>query len=147
VEPWVTPLSFLIYRYFHQESCEFTDPWQPFAATGDTSKAAFDGNAAVLNMLVRRTPEEAWAALGFAPPRVDLLNGLAYALTLGFRSASLLPAAAAPAAIRIDRWLRPLASMLALRATVSWTRQDGAGSGRRSSAEGPEATDGRSRPA
>jgi SAM-dependent methyltransferase len=130
VEPWVTPLSFIIYRFFHQESCAFTDPWQPFVATGDTSKDAFDGNAAVLNMVVRRTPAEGWPALGFAPPRVELVNGLAYVLTLGFHAASLLPAAAAPAAIRVDRWLRPLASLLALRASVSWTRQDGAGAER-----------------
>jgi SAM-dependent methyltransferase len=127
VEPWVTALSFPIYRFFHQESCSFScDPWQPFTATGDTGKDAFDGNAAVLPMLVRRTAIDAWPALGFAPPRVELINGLAYVLTLGFRAPSLLPAAAAPAAIRFDRWLHPLAPVLALRATAVWMRQQGA---------------------
>lgn len=148
VEPWVTALSFVIYRFFHQEGCSFSDPWQPFAATGDTNKAAFDGNAAVLNLLVRRTPAEVWPALGFAPPRVEPLNGLAYLLTLGFRPASLLPAATAPAMIRLDRWLRPLASLIAMRVAAVWMRQDVAGR----SVEGPgaagaRATDGTARPA
>jgi SAM-dependent methyltransferase len=122
VEPWVTPLSFLIYRFFHQESCTFSDPWKPFAATGDVAKEAFDGNAAVLPLLVRRTAMDDWARLGFAPPRVRLLNGLAYLMTLGFRKTSLLPAPAAPAAIRLDHWLRPLAPALALRASAVWVR-------------------------
>jgi SAM-dependent methyltransferase len=148
VEPWVTALSFLVYRFFHQESCSFSDPWQPFSATGDTNKDAFDGNAAVLNMLVRRTAKGGWPELGFAPPRVRTLNGLAYLLTLGFRTPSLLPAAAAPAAIRLDRWLRPLSPVLALRASAVWMREDvvvaGAGG---SSADEPDAKGGRARPA
>jgi SAM-dependent methyltransferase len=122
VEPWVTPLSFVIYRFFHQESCVFSDPWEPFADTGDITKEAFDGNAAVLNLVVRRTAMEDWASLGFAPPRVDLLNGFAYLLTLGFRTTSLLPATAAPAALRLDHWLRALAPAVALRARASWVR-------------------------
>jgi SAM-dependent methyltransferase len=124
VEPWVSALSFVIYRFFHQETCSFrADPWQPFAAAGDTTKLAFDGNAAVLPMLVRGAAPEEWRALGFGAPRVELLNGLAYALTLGFREASLLPASIAPAVLRVDRWLRPLAPMLAMRASVSWERE------------------------
>lgn len=131
VEPWVTALSFPIYRFFHQESCSFApDPWHPFAASGDTTKTAFDGNAAVLPLLVRRTAIRDWPALGFAPPRLELLNGFAYALTLGFRAASLLPVGAAPAVLRLDRWLRPLAPVLAFRATAVWMRRrDTAGSG------------------
>jgi SAM-dependent methyltransferase len=147
VEPWVTALSFLVYRFFHQERCSFSDPWQPFSATGDTNKTPFDGNAAVLNLLVRRTAKDGWPALGLEPPRVELLNGLAYVLTLGFRTRSLLPAAAALAAIRLDRWLRPLAPVLALRAIAVWMRQDAAGSGAdSSSAHEPDATGGRARP-
>jgi ubiquinone/menaquinone biosynthesis C-methylase UbiE len=122
VEPWVTPLSFVIYRFFHQESCVFSDPWKPFADTGDLTKEAFDGNAAVLNLVVHRTAREDWASLGFAPPRVDLLNGFAYLLTLGFRMTSLLPARAASTAIRMDHWLRALAPLFALRASAVWVR-------------------------
>jgi SAM-dependent methyltransferase len=122
VEPWVTPLSFLVYRFFHQESCSFSDPWKPFAATGDITKAAFDGNAAVLPLVVRRTATDDWMNMGFLPPRVELVNGFAYLLTLGFRTTSLLPARAASAAIRLDHWLRALAPLFALRASAVWMR-------------------------
>jgi len=120
----VTLLSFPIYRWFHQEGCSFREPWRPFAETGDTTKAAFDGNAAVLRQLVRRTAPEEWPRLGFEPPRLDLLNGLAYVLTLGFRRQSLLPGRAAAGVIRLDRWTKALAPLLALRAMAVWMRSD-----------------------
>ena len=32
VEPWVTALSYPVYRFFHQEGCTINlDPWDPFA--------------------------------------------------------------------------------------------------------------------
>ena len=35
VEPWVTPLSFPVYRWLHQEGCRLgLDPWRPFGAAG-----------------------------------------------------------------------------------------------------------------
>ena len=44
VEPWITPLSWVVYRFFHQENCRLSvDPWQPFPA----GKDSFDGDAAV----------------------------------------------------------------------------------------------------
>jgi hypothetical protein len=77
----------------------------------------------VLNLIVRRAGSEEWRRLGLTPPSVELLNCVAYTLTLGFRAPSLLPAAAAPAAIRVDRWLQPLAPLLALRALAVWMRE------------------------
>jgi len=122
VEPWVTPLSFVVYRYFHQEDCaEPADPWDPFRSAGG-GKDLFDGNAAIPRALVRATPAGQWADLGLAAPQVTLLNAFAYLLTLGFRDTSLLPAAAAPAAVWTDRALRALAPLAALRATVVWER-------------------------
>ena len=122
VEPWVTPLSFVVYRFFHQEACRVpADEWAPFAASaGD--KDLFDGNAETPRAIVRRTSEGEWRRLGLTSPRTELLNGLAYLLTLGFRRASLLPARAAPAAMWVDERLRALAPLLALRAHIVWTR-------------------------
>lgn len=124
VEPWVTPFSFLVYRFFHQEAClEPPDPWTPFAASsGDRDKDLFDGNAAIPRAIVRETPPEEWRRLGLEPPRTELMNGFAYLLTLGFRRASLLPAAAAPSMVSLDRRLRALAGLAALRARLLWTR-------------------------
>src|SRR5205814_926581 len=102
VEPWVTPLSFAIYRFFHQEDCARpADPWDPFASGG--AKDLFDGNAAIPRAIVRAAGAEEWRRLALEPPRLELLNGFAYVLTLGFRERSLLPMRALPAALRVDR--------------------------------------------
>ncbi len=104
VEPWVTPLSYPIYRFFHQEGCTLgLDPWNPFALAPGAPKEAFDGDAAVVWRLVRETPAEAWG-------------------TLGFREASLLPAPAAPLLLAVDAWLARAAPWLGLRALAVWEK-------------------------
>ena len=123
VEPWVTPFSFVVYRFFHQEDCvEPADPWSPFSGPAG-SKDLFEGNAAVPRAIVRAASAEEWTRLGLEPPRLDLLGGFAYLLSLGFRPRSLLPVAAAPALLRFDRWSAPLARLLALRARLVWRRR------------------------
>src|SRR5262249_8365307 len=43
VEPWVTPLSFVVYRWFHQEDCARpADPWDPFGLGRGGEKALLD---------------------------------------------------------------------------------------------------------
>jgi len=120
VEPWITPLSWPVYRFFHQERCRLgVDPWDPFPGT---DKDSFDGDAAVPWRLLRDTLAGGWRRLGFDPPRVRRLNAFAYLLSLGFRPASLLPPSLAPALIALDRtsgWLSPLT---ALRAVLTWER-------------------------
>ena len=118
VEPWITPFSWPIYRFVHQEDCRLSvDPWQPFPAGG---KDSFDGDAAVPWRMARDTPAERWNELGLRPPRVVRLNAFAYLLSLGFRPASLLPAGCAPALVAADRATRPLAPLTALRAVLTW---------------------------
>lgn len=122
IEPWVSPFSYPIYRFLHQEGCTLgLDPWRPFGDALD--KPAFDGDAAVVPGLVRQTPVERWRELGLAPPRARLLNGFAYLLSLGFKPASLLPAALAPSVMAVDRLLGGAAPLLALRAFVVWTKE------------------------
>ena len=119
VEPWITPLSWLVYRFFHQESCRLSvDPWHPFPA----GKDSFDGDAAVPWSLVRRTPTGRWRALGLDPPRVRRLNAFAYLLSLGFRPGSLLPGPLVPTAMGVDRLTSPFAPVTALRAKLVWDR-------------------------
>jgi SAM-dependent methyltransferase len=119
VEPWITPLSWVIYRFFHQEDCRLSvDPWNPFRE----GKDSFDGDAAVPWRLVRDTGAAGWRSLGFAPPRVRRVNALAYVATLGFRAGSLLPLSLAEPALALDRLARPLARLLALRAELTWVR-------------------------
>lgn len=121
VEPWVTVFSYPIYRFLHQEGCRLRlDPWDPFPARD--AKEAFDGDSGVVWRLLRETSPAHWERLGFRPPRLDLFNGFAYLATLGFRPGSILPPSLAPWLSKLDRWTRPLAPLLALRARILWEK-------------------------
>jgi SAM-dependent methyltransferase len=118
VEPWITPFSWPIYRFVHQESCRLSvDPWAPFPAGG---KDSFDGDAAVPWKMARATSPERWSEFGLRPPRLVRLNAFAYLLSLGFRRASLLPAGIAPSIVAADRATQPLVPLTALRAVLTW---------------------------
>ncbi len=119
VEPWITPLSWPIYRFLHEEDCRLgVDPWHPFPGPG---KQSFDGDAAVPWRLVRDTPAGRWRELGLGAPRLVRLNTFAYLLSLGFKPGSLLPAPLVAPLVALDRWSAPLAPLLALRGLVVWT--------------------------
>jgi SAM-dependent methyltransferase len=123
VEPWVTPLSFPIYRWLHEEGCTLgLNPWDPFHLKEGETKVAFQGDAAVVRrLLVTTTPQE-WQSLGFRPPRRRILNGFAYLLSLGFKRGSLLPPRATPFFLRLDERLRAAAPLFGMRALVVWER-------------------------
>lgn len=120
VEPWITPLSWVVYRFFHQEDCRLSvDPWDPFPGSG---KDSFDGDAAVPWKMVRETPDARWRTLGFLPPRVVRRNAFGYLLSLGFRPASLLPVPLAAPMVALDRLTDPAAPLTALRAEITWRK-------------------------
>jgi SAM-dependent methyltransferase len=121
IEPWLSPFSYPIYRFLHQEGHRpGLDPWRPFEHLA--SKQAFDGDSGVVTLMVRSTPAARWVELGFGAPRVRLLNGFAYLPTLGFRPRSLLPGWLCPLARALDRRSAPLARWLAMRAILVWER-------------------------
>jgi SAM-dependent methyltransferase len=120
VEPWVTLLSFPIYRWLHQEGCRpGLDPWNPFPASAG-EKDAFDGDAAVPWALVRRAPPGRWAELGLTAPRVRIRNAFAYLLSLGFKPGSLLPPGLAPVLQWVDTRLGFAATLVGMRALLVW---------------------------
>lgn len=122
VEPWVTPFSFPIYRWLHQEGCRpGLDPLRPFH--GRQEKDPFDGDAAVLWRLLRVLGDPDWEAVGLRPPTTRILNGFAYLLSLGFRRVSLLPEALVGPLQALDRWL-PARGLFGLRALTVWTRRE-----------------------
>lgn len=118
LEPWVTPLSYPIYRWLHQEGCRLgIDPWNPF---GEQAKDAFDGNAAVLWRLVQAASQEDWRRLGLTAPSLTPLNAFAYLFSLGFRQASLLPRPLARPLLWLDRRTQALAPWLGMRVLAIW---------------------------
>jgi SAM-dependent methyltransferase len=123
VEPAVTPLSFPIYRWLHQEGCTLgIDPWDPFGPRGRAGKDAFDGDAAIPWKILKTAGADEWRRRGFQPPEARKLNAFGYLLSLGFRDASLLPAALVRPMIALDRTLRRLSGLFALRIAIVWTR-------------------------
>jgi SAM-dependent methyltransferase len=123
VEPWVTPLSYPIYRWLHQEGCHTgLDPWNPFAAAGDT-KDAFQGDGALPWRIVTSASAAEWAEMGFHPPEVTVLNGFAYLLSLGFKRPSLLPRPFLPYLLALDAGAASRAPLFGLRALVVWHRR------------------------
>ncbi len=123
VEPWVTPFSYPIYRWLHQEGCRLDlDPWDPFRLEGTGRKDSFEGDGAVVSRLVRTTDDSSWRRLGFKPPRLVILNAFAYLLSLGFKPGTLLPPPLLGPLLALDRGARALAPWLGLRALVVWER-------------------------
>jgi SAM-dependent methyltransferase len=120
VEPWITPLSWVVYRFFHQEDCRLSvDPWSPFPGA---AKDSFDGDAAVPWKIVHSTSAARWRELGLLSPRVARVNAFGYLLSLGFRPGSLLPAALVGPMSALDRATSPLAPATALRAVLKWEK-------------------------
>lgn len=103
VEPWVSPFSFPIYRFLHQEGATLgLDPRRPFQK-GD-SKEPFEGDAGVTRAIASRVDETTWRELGYeGRARLTPLNGFAYLLSLGFKKPSLLPSFLAGPVIALDR--------------------------------------------
>lgn len=102
VEPWVSPFSYPIYRWLHQEGATLSlDPARPF--TKGDSKAPFEGDAGVTRAIARGVDEATWLRAGFAGrPHFAPLNGFAYLLSLGFKGGSLLPRFLVRPVIRLD---------------------------------------------
>jgi SAM-dependent methyltransferase len=139
IEPWVTPLSFPIYRWTHPEGCTLDiDPWDPFGAAESRDKEPLHGNSACAWRLVRTTPASRWRELGFEPPCITLFNGLAYLASFGFRAGSMLPPALAPLLMRLDERLARLSPLLALRALLTWRRLAGGETDRASALRPPQ---------
>jgi SAM-dependent methyltransferase len=111
VEPWVTPFSYLIYRYLHQEGCDLSAlPGNPDDGDHPREKKAFEGNPAIPYLLFGpRYRSRTLASL----PSFSLLAAepfclFAYLLSGGFKPFNLLPEFSYPLVSRFERATLPL---------------------------------------
>jgi SAM-dependent methyltransferase len=117
IEPWITPLSYLLYQYWHHEDCCLhVDLRRPF---GERGKKAFEGNAAIPFKLLQHFRTES--------PRLRLIQaqpflGLPYLASLGFQRARPLPRALLRAAKACECFLGPLIKLGATRILIVWER-------------------------
>lgn len=111
IEPWITPFSYLIFRFLHQERCDLSEtPWLSNASGGSAGKMAFDGNQAIPYLLFG--PKHRAETLKLLP-ELNLLALepfclFAYLLSGGFKAMNLLPEFLYPAVSKLERATCPL---------------------------------------
>jgi SAM-dependent methyltransferase len=110
VEPWITPLSYIVYRFLHQEGCDlYGQPWEK-SGTNPTAKNAFDGNPAIPYLLFGARNRKSTLA---SFPQLMMLTIepfclFAYLLSFGFKRANLLPGFLYGAVSTLERRTLPL---------------------------------------
>ena len=120
IEPWITPLSFLLYRYLHHEDCSLEiDLERPF---NKSDKKAFDGNAAIPFKLLK---EFEVAARPLRLVQADPFLGLPYLATLGFKTMRRIPPAVIQIAKVCERLLGPVRKFAASRILIVWEQTNG----------------------
>ncbi len=118
IEPWITPASYLLYRYFHHEDCALgIDIADPFASGG---KQAFDGNATIPYKLVQHCLQTPQAQLRLTSVKPFL--ALPYLATLGFKRKTPLPAELIGVAAAGEVLLGAVGRWNATRALITWER-------------------------
>lgn len=108
VEPWISPISYLMYKWFHHEECRLSvDLARPF---GDGTKAALEGNAAIPYKLLRSMKT---LHLPFRIVEMDRFLALPYLATLGFKVERPLPPFTVRLAEVLERLGNPVLRRLA----------------------------------
>jgi SAM-dependent methyltransferase len=111
VEPWITPFSYFIFRFLHQERCDLSETPCVVNQPGEApEKLAFDGNQAIPYLLFG--PKHRSTTLGSLPElKLKVLEPFclfAYLLSGGFKPMSLLPEPLYPAMSKFERATSPL---------------------------------------
>lgn len=111
VEPWITPFSFLVYRYMHQEDCDLSArPWEENRERAGSAKRALEGNQAIPYLLFG--PKAASLTLASLPKFTLMVREpfclFAYLLSFGFKRVNLLPEFLYPLVSAIERATLPL---------------------------------------
>lgn len=118
IEPWITPPSYILYRYFHHEDCALSiDIADPFRSTG---KQAFDGNAAIPYRLVES--QRAHPVAGLRLIRCEPFVGLGYLATLGFKRRQSVPGGLIRFAGQCERIAGPIGRLASTRALLVWEK-------------------------
>lgn len=102
MEPYVSPCSYPVYRFFHEESADTTV--NPFALDSSSDKDPFEGNQAVPGLIFERHGEQ----LRQTFPELEVLGlrfypGFSYVASGGFNRSPLLPFGPWRALFRLDR--------------------------------------------
>ena len=106
VEPWITPFSYFIFHFLHQERCDLSEtPWLSGQGGAIPEKMAFDGNQAIPYLLFG--PRHSSITLSSLPDlkllALEPFCLFAYLLSGGFKPMNLLPESLYPALSKFER--------------------------------------------
>ena len=125
LEPAITPVSALFFRWFHPEPVDMSvDPLAEVASNPD--RQPFDANQAIPTLLFYRHLAR-WQARypGFRLIARERFSFLAYPLSGGFRPWSLIPATLVEPLLRLEAKLAPaLGRFMAFRLLVTLEKQE-----------------------
>jgi SAM-dependent methyltransferase len=114
IEPWISPFSYVLYRYFHHEDCSLSiDLNHCF----EPNKNAFDGNAAIPFKLFQHDFGKN-GTLRLVNKQTFL--ALPYLATLGFTHSHRIPDRLIRFAQFCEQALRPLKRVTATRVLAVW---------------------------
>lgn len=125
LEPAITPVSWLVYKFFHSEPVWMSV--DPFAdGEVDSARNPFDANSAIPSLLFGRHIKQFTSAFPHLRiVRIDRLSYLAYPLSGGFRSWSLIPAAFVGKLLGFEQMLSPiLGPLMAFRLFVALEKSE-----------------------
>ena len=120
LEPCISPLSFLIYNYLHQEDVDFSpDVFSEGMWRSLEQKKPFDGNMAIPTRMFLREPNRFRQIF----PQFDIIqisysDYFVYPLSGGFEHPSLIPLFALPFLQFFEKLLQPLGPFLAFRLLI-----------------------------
>lgn len=117
LEPYCSPVSRALYSAFHHENTDMNV--DPLAHEGLMTSNPFDSNQAIPTLLFWRELGRFRSRFpGLIVVRRERLGVFAYPLSGGFSRRPLVPSALSGAAVAAERFLRPLARMLAFRCLI-----------------------------
>jgi SAM-dependent methyltransferase len=118
MDPYVSPVSWPVYRFLHPEPLDFTrDPLTVVPPRPD--RRPFDANQAVATLVFERSYKRFRDLYpDFEKLTHERLAFFAYPLSGGFDRPSLLPLWSLDALLRVEQWCRRLGRFLAFRLLV-----------------------------
>jgi len=119
VEPYISPVSWIFYHYFHEEDVDLS--WRPRTPCApDPDKNPYDSNQAIPTLLFgKKRLFEKNHQLPLYLIEKTLLSTFVYPLSGGFKRWSLLPHMFVGALLSLDDWMaRYLGKLMAFRMLV-----------------------------
>lgn len=119
LEPYISPFSYIIYNYFHQEDVDFKiDVWNRRIASNNKKKA-FDGNSAIPSLMFSKEIKRFYKEFpNLKVTKKELLTFILYPLSGGFDRKSFVMAGMVKYISFIEKIFRPFGFIFALRTFV-----------------------------